>query len=154
MSEVARILDQFDRAFRGEAWHGPCLQDLLQGTTAQDAAKHGVAGAHSIWELVNHVAAWHQIVRRELAGEAVEVTPDMDWPPVWEATEISWKRTLEHLDESRQRLRADADKLKEAELGETPKGQKYTRYVMLHGLVQHDLYHAGQIAILKKALRT
>jgi uncharacterized damage-inducible protein DinB len=153
MSEIARILDQFDRAYRGEAWHGPSLRALLDGVTAQDAAKHPVQGAHSIWELVNHLAAWHQIVRRELAGEAVEVTPEMDWPPVWEVSEVAWRRALDVLDESRKRLRTDAEKLKEAQLNETPASQKYSRYVMLHGLVQHDLYHAGQIAILEKALR-
>lgn len=153
MSEIARILDQYDRAYRGEAWHGPSLRLLLDGVTAQDAAKHPIASAHSIWELVNHLAAWHQIVRRELAGEAIEVTPDMDWPPVWEVSEVSWRRALDLLDESRKRLRADAEKLNEAHLNETPHAQKYSRYVMLHGLVQHDLYHAGQIAVLAKALR-
>jgi uncharacterized damage-inducible protein DinB len=153
MSEIARILDQFDRAYRGEAWHGPSLRALLDGVTAQDAAKHPVQGAHSIWEVVNHLAAWHQIVRRELAGEAIEVTPEMDWPPVWEVSEVAWRRALDVLDESRKRLRTDAETLKEAQLNETPASQKYSRYVMLHGLVQHDLYHAGQIAILEKALR-
>lgn len=153
MSEIARILDQYDRAYRGEAWHGPALRALLDGVTAQDAARHPVSNAHSIWELVNHLAAWHQIVRRELVGEAVEVSPDMDWPPVWEVSEVGWRRALDLLEESRKRLRADAEKLNEAQLNETPDSQKYTRYVMLHGLVQHDLYHAGQIAILAKALR-
>jgi uncharacterized damage-inducible protein DinB len=152
MSELARILDQLDRAYRGVAWHGPALRDLVTGITAKDAAAHPVSSVHSIWELVNHVSAWNGIVRRELAGEEVEVTLEMDWPPVWEATEVAWRRTLEHLEESRHLLRAEAEKFNDAQLNERPSGQTYTRYVMLHGLVQHDLYHAGQIAILKKAL--
>jgi len=57
MSEINRILDQMDRAFSGEAWHGPDLTLLLKGVSAEDASKHPVPGAHSIWELVNHIAA-------------------------------------------------------------------------------------------------
>jgi len=152
MSEVARILNQLDRSYHGESWHGPSLRDLVEGITAKDAAAHPVHGAHSIWELVNHVAAWNSIVRRRLAGEAVEVTPDADWPPVWEATDVAWKRSLEVLDDCRAHLRGDTEKLHDTHLNETPENQKHSRYIMLHGLVQHDLYHAGQIAILKKAL--
>ena len=97
MSEINRILDQTDRAFAGDAWHGPSLESLLDGISAEDASKHPVRGAHSIWELVNHIAAWNSIVRQRAEGTAVEVSTEMDWPPVWEATEITWQRSLVHL---------------------------------------------------------
>jgi uncharacterized damage-inducible protein DinB len=152
MTEIYRILDQMDRAYSGEAWHGPSMRELLDGLLAEDASKHVVKGTHSIWELVNHVAAWKSIVARRLAGEKPQVTPEMDWPPVWEASEFEWKRSLESLAESQKRVRSVVEKLRDDELDEKMWNKFGTRYVMLHGLIQHDLYHAGQIAILKKAL--
>lgn len=152
MSEILRILDQLDCSFSGDSWHGPSLMRLLEGMSAEDASKHSIPGAHSIWEFVNHIAAWYTIVQHELMGEKMEVTTEKDWPPVWEASEIAWKRSLEHLAESRARLRKVVEGLAEKQLEEIPAGSESTRYVMLHGVIQHDLYHAGQIAILKKAL--
>ena len=152
MTEVNRILDQMDRAFSGEAWHGPDLQQLLEGVSADDASKHPVPGAHSIWELVSHIAAWNTIVQQKSKGEAVNVTAEQDWPPVWEASEVAWKRSLENLAESRTRLRDYVKTVRDDQLDEKVLRENYSQYVLLHGLVQHDLYHAGQIAVLKKAL--
>jgi uncharacterized damage-inducible protein DinB len=154
MSEIARILDQMDRAFGGDAWHGPPLKSLLDGLMAEDAAKHPIRGAHSIWELVHHLTTWNIIVHQELSGAAAEITPELDWPPVWEVSEVEWQRALQKLIDARSRLRRAVERLRDDELEERPsKRTKNSRYVMLHGVVQHDLYHAGQIALLKKALR-
>lgn len=153
MGEIDRILDQMDRAFSGDAWHGPPLKSLLDGLLAEDASKHPLEGAHSIWEIVQHITAWNTIVRRELAGEALSVTTEQDWPPVWEVSEAAWQRAVENLVEAHGRLRGAARGLREDQLDEKPiKRTNNSRYVMLHGIVQHDLYHAGQIAVLKKAL--
>jgi uncharacterized damage-inducible protein DinB len=152
MTEINRILDQMDRAFSGEAWHGPDLKQLLDGVSAEDASKHPVSGAHSIWELVSHIAAWNTIVQQKSKGEVVNVTAEQDWPPVWEASEVAWKRSLENLAESRTRLRNYVKTVRDDQLDERVQRENYSQYVLLQGLVQHDLYHAGQIAVLKKAL--
>jgi len=152
MNEVKRILDQMDRAFTGDAWHGPPLMQLLNGVSAEDASKHPVRGAHSIWEIVHHISAWNSVVNRRLGGEDVTITHEHDWPPVWEVNEVAWKHALDALSESRARLRKSVAALKDFELDHPPAGTKESRYVTLHGIVQHDLYHAGQIAILKKTL--
>jgi uncharacterized damage-inducible protein DinB len=152
MSEINRILDQMDRAFSGEAWHGPDLMLLLKGVSAEDASKHPIAGAHSIWELVNHIAAWNTIVQYKSKGEPVRVTSEMDWPPVWDASQAAWKRSLENLGDSRTRLRNYVKTVRDDQLDEMVKRENYSQYVLLQGLVQHDLYHAGQIAVLKRAL--
>ncbi|MGB8523870.1 MAG: DinB family protein [Candidatus Acidiferrales bacterium] len=152
MSEINRILDQMDRAFSGEAWHGPDLTQLLNGISSEDASKHPVPGAHSIWELVNHIAAWNTIVQQKSKGEPVEVTTELDWPPVWEVSEVSWKRSLATLVENRTRLRNHVKTVRDGQLDERVQRENYSQYVLLHGSVQHDLYHAGQIAVLKKAL--
>jgi uncharacterized damage-inducible protein DinB len=155
MNEVERILDQMDRSFAGDAWHGPPLKPLLDGMTAEDAAQHPIRGAHSIWELVHHLTTWNTVVREELSGTSAQVTPELDWPPVWEATDIQWQRAVQNLVDARSRLRQAVEELRDDQLDERPsKRTSNSRYVMLHGIVQHDLYHAGQIALLKKALRS
>lgn len=155
MKEIQRILDQMDRAFSGDAWHGPPLKSLLNGLLAEDASKHPIDGAHSIWELVLHLTTWNDIMRHELSGARTEVTAEKDWPPVWDASEVAWKRALGNLDDSHNRLREVAASLSDDQLEEVPVARtRNTRYVMLHGVVQHNLYHAGQIALLKKALAT
>ena len=153
MSEIDRILDQMDRAFSGDAWHGPPLKSLVEGLHAEDASKHAVEGAHSIWEIVQHITAWNTIVRRELTGEALSIPSEQDWPPIPELNEAAWQKTVENLVEAHNRLRAAVQGLRDEQLEERPiKRTDNSRYVMLHGVVQHDLYHAGQIAVLKKAL--
>jgi uncharacterized damage-inducible protein DinB len=151
-NEIRRILDQMDRAFSGDAWHGPPLLALLEGLSAEDASKHPVKSAHSIWELVHHIGAWNTIVHRRLEGQVVEVTTEQDWPPVWEVSDVAWNRAMENLKESRGRLREFVEGLRDDQLEETVGKNGTSRYVILHGIVQHDLYHGGQIAILKKAL--
>ena len=148
--EIERIVDQMDRAFSGDAWHGPSLMSLLEGVSAEDAAKRPIAQAHSIWELVNHIGAWNKIVERRLRDEIVTVTPEMDWPFVPLASDITWKRALDALKESRAQLRRTVEQMQDEQLDENPSSLPDSRYVILHGLVQHDLYHAGQIALLKK----
>jgi len=154
MSEIRRILDQMDRAFAGDAWHGPPLKGLLDGLTAEDASKHPIQGAHSIWEIVHHITTWNTVVHEELSGASVHVTPEMDWPPVWEVTDVQWQRAVQNLVEARSRLRKAVERLRDDQLDEKPsKRTNNSRYVMLHGIVQHDVYHAGQIAFLRKATR-
>ncbi len=152
MNEIYRVLDQMDRAFSGEAWHGPSLIRLLDGLSPEEASRHPIPGAHSIWELVHHITAWKTIVDQRLKGESGEVSPRRDWPPVWEVSQAEWKRALEDLAESHARLRQTAGTLKDAELDQKPAGARESRYVLLHGVLQHDLYHTGQVAVLKKAL--
>jgi uncharacterized damage-inducible protein DinB len=152
MSEIHRILDQMDRAFSGDAWHGPSLMSVLDGISPEDASKHPIHGAHSIWELVNHIGAWNTISLHRLAGETIEITPERDWPPVWEVSDAAWKRALENLVESRARLRDSIKGFTDEHLEGKAAGPDYSRYVVLHGVIQHDLYHAGQIVMLEKAL--
>ena len=152
MSEVERMVDQLRRAYEGEAWHGPPLKEILAGITAEQAARRPVANAHSVWELVLHIAAWESIVRRRLAGEAVEATPEQDWPPVRDTGQVAWRSALADLERGHLQLRQSIALLADDQLSGKAPGKDYSLYVMLHGVVQHDLYHAGQIALLKKAL--
>lgn len=153
MSEIDRIADQLRRAFGRDAWHGPAVKEILSGVSAAQAAQHPVSGAHSIWELVLHIGVWESVVRRRLEGEVIgELPPEQDWPPVRDTSEAAWKKTLEEFARGNEQLRKTIASLKDERLREPVPGQSYSFYGMLHGVVQHDLYHAGQIALLKKAL--
>ncbi|MCI0338461.1 MAG: DinB family protein [Acidobacteria bacterium] len=152
MSETHRLNSQLKRAYQGVAWHGPSLRELLEGLTAQQAASKPIPNAHSIWELVNHIIAWEQIVRQRLEGEPVTEIPDIvNFPPVNETSEAAWQATLQMLEASNKELRESIKQIDDAQLEQTAPGTDYSNYFMLHGVIQHDLYHAGQIALLKKA---
>ena len=156
MNEVERIGDQFRRAFEGQAWHGPSVLALLEGVTAQQAAAHPVAGAHSIWELTLHIAAWERACKLRLEGNTAQLSDEEDWPAVSDVSEEAWTKTKQYLRSSHSELLSAIAKVDESKLDQPIMTHATipfsSTYVTLHGGVQHDLYHAGQIAILKKAL--
>jgi len=154
MSEASRIADQLRRAFDGDAWHGDSLFEILKGVTAARAAARPIAGAHSIWELVLHIAAWDGAVLRRLGGDAVELSDAENFPPVMDLSEAAWRAALAKVRRIHEELVAAVAALPDSRLDEMVPGKEgahYTFYYMLHGVVQHELYHAGQIALLKKA---
>ncbi|HEV2945865.1 MAG TPA: DinB family protein [Gemmataceae bacterium] len=151
MTEISRILDQLDRSMEGDAWHGPSLRELLKGVTARQANSKSSPGIHSIWEIVLHITADQDVARRRLAGETIiELPPELDWPPIPDNTETAWQQTINCLVESKQKLRQSISQMSDERLEEIVPGKGYSAYVLLHGVIQHNLYHAGQIAILKK----
>jgi len=156
MSEVNRISDQFRRAFDGEAWHGPSVLAVLNGITAQQAAAHPIPGAHSIWELTLHIGAWESACMRRLSGDPAQLTDREDWPAVIDTSDAAWEKTKQDLIANHQQLLQAIATIDDSRLDQPiiadPATTYSTTYVTLHGGVQHDLYHAGQIAILKKAL--
>src|SRR5579859_8084280 len=93
-SEAALIADQLRRAFYGEAWHGPALIELLADVDACTAAARPLANAHSIWELVLHVAAWDNAAIIRLDGEKCQPTGSDNFPPVSKPTEAAWRKTI------------------------------------------------------------
>jgi uncharacterized damage-inducible protein DinB len=151
MKETARIADQLSRAYSGKAWHGPSLRTLLRGVTAAQAAQRAIPSAHTIWELVLHIAAWDRVVcERILGGKTTKLPPEENFPTVRDISETAWKKTLRELEKQHRALKAAMLKFPTAKLDRNLSGGDYTYYITMHGAVQHDLYHAGQIAILKK----
>ena len=154
MSEVERIRNQFQRAFDGEAWHGPPVLSLLDGVTAAQAAAHPIPGAHSIWELTLHIAAWEDACRRRLEGDPAQLTDNENFPPVRDTSEAAWENTKRKLIDVHHRLLDTLATVDDSRLDQPIVDSTETSaYVTLHGGVQHSLYHAGQIAILKKAIQ-
>ncbi len=150
-SEATRIADQLRRAFEGSAWHGPALLELLEDVDIATAAAKPVAKVHSIWELVLHIAAWDGAALRRLSGEKCQPSGLANFPLVTKPTESAWRKTLAETKRTHDTLVRTVAALPDSRLGDRVPGKRYDFYYMLHGIAQHELYHAGQIAILKKA---
>jgi len=152
MREMDRIAEQLRRAFESNAWHGPALMETLSGVTAAEAQNRPVPTAHSIWEMVQHLSSWKEIVARRLAGERIDdVAADFDWPPVTDSSESGWQATLQHLSEAQRKLMDAVKVFDPMRLMSSVPGTNYTYFVMIYGSPQHDVYHAGQISLLKRA---
>ena len=149
-SEAARIAEQLRRAFYGSAWHGPALLELLQDVDAATAAAKPVAKVHSIWELVTHIAVWDDAALRRLDGKKWQPTGLKNFPPVSKPTEAEWRKAVAATKRTHDTLVKTVAALSDERLGDRVPGKRYDSYHMLHGIAQHELYHAGQIAILKK----
>ncbi|MGC1448712.1 MAG: DinB family protein [Candidatus Sulfotelmatobacter sp.] len=152
-SEASRIADQLRRAFDGSAWHGPALLELLEDVDAATAAAKSLVQVHSIWELVLHVAVWDDAGLRRLSGETWQPIGLANFPPVTKPTEAAWRKAVAATKRTHDALVKTVAALPESRLWDRVPGKRYDFYHMLHGIAQHELYHAGQIAILKKAGR-
>jgi uncharacterized damage-inducible protein DinB len=154
MSETARLADQIRRAFDGDAWHGDSVLELLNGVNAKIAAAHPTKSAHSIWELVLHIAAWDGVILRRIRGEALELGDQENFPPVKDTSDAAWRKVVEHAKHTHNELVKAVAAFPDSRLQEQVPGKTenyHTFFYMFSGIVQHELYHAGQIALLKKA---
>ena len=149
--ESGRIADQLRRAFEGTAWHGPALLELLEDIDADTAAAQPLAEVHSIWELVLHVAVWDDAASRRLNGQKYQPTGLANFPLVPQPTEAAWQKCIAETKRAHDALVKTVATLPDSRLRERVPGKRYDFYHMLQGIAQHELYHAGQIAILKKA---
>jgi len=152
MSELERITDQLKRAFEGNAWHGPSVTEVLNGVTAQQASTRVFSTAHTIWELALHIGAWERACLSRLQGQRAELTDAEDWPPVVNTSDQAWQQLKLTLQDGNQQLRNAVQGVNEERLDQPILPGMPSVYITVQGVVQHDLYHAGQIAILKKAL--
>ena len=157
MNEIQRIVDQLEREHAGEPWHGAPLSEILAGVDHAQAAATPLPGAHSIWELVLHLTAWKNETRHRLTGGRAGAPREGDWPAVGETTADRWREAREKLDLSHQLLVSAVKEFKEENLPvptNDPRSDDIapTYYELLMGILQHDVYHAGQIAVLKKGV--
>jgi uncharacterized damage-inducible protein DinB len=156
------LLDQLERAHAGDPWHGSSRAALLADVTADEARERPSPALHSIWQLVLHMTAWtHEVTRRLRGGLAAE--PEMgDWPALPKVPdERAWRAALAALDEAHVALRDTLRGFKASRLAErvgderAPSlGTGVTFAQTINGVVQHDAYHSGQVALVKKLLRS
>ncbi len=160
MSLRVTLRDRMMVVWAGEPWHGLSSKALLSDVTAAEAAARVVPGVQTIWETTLHILAWTEEVTARLGGTGGGIPARGDWPAVTDASEAGWAATLEALRTARYALLAALEKAHEEDLFlQVPKaanssGHAMTRAQTVAGLIDHDLYHLGQVALLKKAQRT
>ena len=142
------LIESLRRAFEGPAWAGTALMESLAGLGAEEAAARPVPAAHAIGDIAVHAGVWKEAVRRRLEGTWWTPDPGEDWPAVG-----PWPEALERLRARHEALERAVRGFDTARLGEEPSpGAGYSWRVMILGMAEHDLYHAGQIVLLRRAL--
>jgi uncharacterized damage-inducible protein DinB len=151
MSQVDMVVNELKRSFEGEAWHGPALLEILDGIDAPTAAARPLPAAHSIWELVMHLAAWEDVVTRRIHGETCTLTDEQNFGEGEQVSDSAWQQAVTNLRDRHARLLETVSTLSESRLNDPVPGKDYPLVFMLLGTVQHAAYHGGQIALLKRA---
>jgi uncharacterized damage-inducible protein DinB len=154
MTECSRLADQIRRAFDGEAWHGDALVEVLSNVSAAQAAARPIKNAHTIWEIVLHIAAWDRAVLRRIGGTAVNLSDSENFPAILDTGELAWETAVEqtrrvHSDLVKAVAAFPDSRLPEQVLGKE-KQPYYDYFYMFAGIAQHETYHTGQIVLLKK----
>jgi uncharacterized damage-inducible protein DinB len=151
--EVAQLLLILNQAYDRQSWHGTNLRGAIRGILPKQAAWRPGADRHNVWELVVHAAYWKYTAWRRLTGQARGSFPlkGSNWfrrPE--ELTDKAWRADVALLDEMHRSLMGAVAKLSARELHQTPRGSKVSNFKLLSGVAAHDLYHAGQIQLLKR----
>jgi uncharacterized damage-inducible protein DinB len=159
MDEIARIADQLRRIASGDPWYGSNVADVLRGLSPAQAAHRPLPQAHTIWEIALHMTGWNREVLRRLKTGVARDPENGDWPPQPEASDENWRWTVDMLETSLRTLIAEVERFPAARLDEIlgdardrPLGSGVSFYVLLHGIVQHNVAHTAQMSLLRKAV--
>jgi uncharacterized damage-inducible protein DinB len=152
--ELTRIISQLTASMEGNAWHGPAVLELIEDINDEEASAKPLRDAHNIFELTAHITAWQKAGIRRINGDPARLTDQEDWPMQNDASEEQWSNTKKELISTFNLLKSEIKSFPPEHLDENIEGLDQTFYTLFHGIVQHNIYHAGQIAILKKAIRT
>jgi len=154
MSELELLLYNFDQAYDARAWHGINLRGSVRGLSAAHASRRPGKGRHNVWELMLHCAYWKYAVWRRITGAKRGSFPlkgSNFFPrPVGKPDDAAWKADVKLLDSCHRQLREVVAALKPADLDRKPKGSRYNIRETIVGIASHDLYHAGQIQLVKR----
>jgi hypothetical protein len=152
---VRLLLEIFDQAYTAPSWHGTPLKGTLRGLSARAALWRPGPKRHCIWDLVLHTAYWKCMVRRRLVRDPAVAFPreGVNWPALPARPDnAAWRRDRALLDEEHRTLRRVIAALKPAELGRRGWRSRWKVRAEIYGIASHDLYHAGQIQILKRLI--
>ena len=155
-NEIQRLLELIQEAYIKQAWHGANLRGSIRGLTAKQAAWRPAKGRHNIWEIVIHTAYWKYIIRRRLLGEKKGSFPlkGSNWiKRPTEFTEKAWREDILLLDKMHKLMHESISNLKSSDLYLKPSGSKFTNASIISGIACHDIYHAGQIQLLKRLMK-
>jgi uncharacterized damage-inducible protein DinB len=150
---ISELIDDLERGYDGDAWHGPPLRKLLEGVTREAALATPIPGGHSIWEIVVHLFSWDEVITRRIQERIpVEAPEGGNFPPVGDTSQEAWDQALAQLEINHEHLLVTVSELEPSRLGERVAGKDYDLAHMLRGVAQHMAYHAGQIALIRKLM--
>jgi hypothetical protein len=155
-SEIEHLVALLDEAYNRAAWHGPNLRGSIRGLTAREAAWHPQAGRHNIWEIVVHAAYWKYTVTRRLLGEkrgSFSLQGSNWFPRPIDRAEKAWRADIVLLEREHQKLRAAVSALQPETLDRRAPGSKTFVRRLIAGIALHDVYHTGQIQLIKKLMK-
>jgi hypothetical protein len=155
--EIEQFLGLLDEAYSRAAWHGPNLRGSIRGVTAREAAIPPRLGRHNIWELVIHAAYWKYAVRRRLVGEkrgSFALTGSNWFHRPVDRSEKAWREDVALLDREHQALREAVASFPAADLDRKVHGSRSAARRLIAGIALHDVYHAGQIQLIKRLIRS
>ena len=150
---IAVVLEAIDRAYNRQSWHGTNLRGSIRGVSFRTAARRPAPGRHNIWELVVHAAYWKYTVHRRLTGQkrgSFPLAGSNFFKRPMALTDRAWREDIALLERMHRELRAAIAALPPAQLQRKARGAKVTNAFLIHGIAAHDLYHAGQIQLLKR----
>jgi hypothetical protein len=153
---IESLLKMMDEAYDKRAWHGTNLKGSLRGISCQDAVWRPGKNRHNIWEIALHAAYWKYVVLRRLLGKkrgSFDVAGSNWFLRPVDISEKAWKADLRILERLHQELRKGVARLKDKDLDRTPTGSQNSNGFLIRGIAFHDIYHAGQIQLLKRLKR-
>ena len=152
MSESKRISNLYQSVYNGNPWLEVNLTNTLENVTAEQAYRKTNPNLNTIWEIVNHLIQWRRTILRRLEGETVTAPDHNYFVPVLDPSEAAWEQSLQNLGKSQELWNTFFEDFDDADLEKIYANNNHTYYEHLHGIIQHDIYHLGQIVILKKIL--
>jgi hypothetical protein len=154
VTAIQLLVDALDEAFDRRSWHGTNLRGSIRGSSAEVAARRPSDGRHNIWEIVVHAAYWKYVVRRRLTGEtrgSFPLTGSNWWVrPIAGGDDAEWRKDVALLVAQHRALLAAVARVPPTQLSRRAKGSQFTVAALIRGAAAHDLYHAGQIQLLKR----
>lgn len=155
--ETLRIIDLLNDTYESEqAWHGPSVVEVLRDVSTKVSEARITSNTHSIAEIVYHLTNWRIFAVRKLQGDAeFDIkTRDQDWKTFPLIDDFEWEALQMELSLTQEELISELEKIESDEfLEEIVPGRDYSYYTLLHGIIHHDLYHAGQVSLIKKGLQ-
>jgi uncharacterized damage-inducible protein DinB len=154
------LVHRLKDTWHGTPWYGTPSDQILEGITAAEASRQLTPGTHTIWQLVLHMTAWTETTAQRVRGIGSKAPDRGDWPAVTDTSDAAWRAALADLAAARKALLAEVHDTHEEDIQlhvkqhDPPfKDTGMSRAGTVYGLIEHDIYHLGQIALLKKALR-